>query len=237
MRPAPTIPSVPTLTVKAWADPVIDNLGHDPRSVYVETFWLGVLGPSTTLLLRHVASQLDVHPDGFPMDLEQTASRLGLGHKGGATSPFARALARCVQFEMAQFTGAATVEVRRFLPPVSRRHLVRMPESLQEAHARWQDAQRRIPPVEAMRRRARRLALSALQLGLDRDEVERQLMQWRFHPAICFEAATWAVEQHEQAVREAAKVAALPGARPGPRAVASTGSADATPSRPAPDAA
>ncbi len=34
------------LTVEAWPDPVIDQLGHDPRSAYVERFWLGVLGPS-----------------------------------------------------------------------------------------------------------------------------------------------------------------------------------------------
>lgn len=213
MRTAPTIPSTTTLTVRPWPDPVIDHLGHDPRSVYVETFWLGVLGPSTTLLLRHIASQFDTHPEGFTMDLDLTASRLGLGHKGGKTSPFTRALSRCVQFDMAQFSGAATMEVRRFIPPVSRRHLIRMPESLQHAHTRWQDAQRRIPPVEQMRRRARRLALSAFQLGLERDEVERQLMQWRFHPAICFESAAWAAEQHEAAAGEASRVAAMPAHR------------------------
>lgn len=34
------------LHVVAWVDPVIDELGHDPRSHYVEHYWLGVLGPS-----------------------------------------------------------------------------------------------------------------------------------------------------------------------------------------------
>ena len=38
-----------TLHVSAWADPVLDRVGHDPRSAYVEQFWLGILGPSTTL--------------------------------------------------------------------------------------------------------------------------------------------------------------------------------------------
>ena len=33
------------LRIEAWIDPVIDELGHDPRSAYVETFWLPVLGP------------------------------------------------------------------------------------------------------------------------------------------------------------------------------------------------
>ena len=39
-----------TLVVLPWADPVIDPIGHDPRSRYVELFWLGVLGPTATLL-------------------------------------------------------------------------------------------------------------------------------------------------------------------------------------------
>jgi hypothetical protein len=50
LLPAPTPPESPptTLTVRPWPDGVIDALGHDPRSAYVEQFWLGILGPSTT---------------------------------------------------------------------------------------------------------------------------------------------------------------------------------------------
>lgn len=42
------IPDLSTdlLTIRPWPDEVIDALGHDPRSAYVERFWLGVLGPS-----------------------------------------------------------------------------------------------------------------------------------------------------------------------------------------------
>ena len=40
--------SRPCLGREPWLDPVIDELGHDPRSAYVETFWLPVLGPPTT---------------------------------------------------------------------------------------------------------------------------------------------------------------------------------------------
>src|SRR5688572_3024262 len=43
--------------------------GHDPRSPYVERFWLGVLGPSTTWLLRCLAYGFDGQPDGFDLDL------------------------------------------------------------------------------------------------------------------------------------------------------------------------
>lgn len=36
-----------TVTVRPWADEVLDRVGFDPRSAYVERFWLGVIGPST----------------------------------------------------------------------------------------------------------------------------------------------------------------------------------------------
>jgi hypothetical protein len=36
-----------TLHVTAWADSVIDQVGHDPRWDYVETYWLSAVGPTT----------------------------------------------------------------------------------------------------------------------------------------------------------------------------------------------
>ena len=68
-----------TLAIRPWSDPVIDRVGHDPRSAYVEKFWLGILGPSTTWLLRHLAGELDLHPDGFVLSLPECATALGLG--------------------------------------------------------------------------------------------------------------------------------------------------------------
>ena len=36
------------LLVRPWFDPTVDEIGHDPRSPYVERFWLGTLGPPTS---------------------------------------------------------------------------------------------------------------------------------------------------------------------------------------------
>src|SRR5436305_14302185 len=94
-----------TLEIRPWPDPVIDTLGHDPRSHYVETYWLSVLGPSTTWLMRRLASGLEASPAGFTLSLDSTARSLGLGDKGGRHSPFVRALGRCVQFDLAQQQG------------------------------------------------------------------------------------------------------------------------------------
>src|SRR5580700_3965447 len=84
----PALFEAPTLPVRPWVDEVIDTLGFDPRSAYVERFWLPILGPSTTWLLRRVATGFDRSSGGFALPLADTARELGLGDKGGRHSPF-----------------------------------------------------------------------------------------------------------------------------------------------------
>src|SRR3954451_13629533 len=69
--------STDVLTIRPWPDEVIDALGHDPRSAYVERFWLGVLGPSAIWLLRRLASGLDAAPAGFELPLARSGERRG----------------------------------------------------------------------------------------------------------------------------------------------------------------
>jgi len=192
-----------TLTVRAWPDDVIDSLGFDPRSPYVEQFWLGLLGPSTTWLMRRLAARFDTAPDGFDLALGDTALALGLGDRGGRNSPFLRAVNRTIQFDLAQATGPAELAVRRRIPPLSRRQILRLSEPQQRAHQRWQDEQLHIPAEEHQRRRGRRLALGLLELGGDREETERQLLRWRYHPSLARDAATWAWRQHQSALAAA----------------------------------
>lgn len=211
-------PSFPTdrITVRPWADPVIDALGHDPRSSYVETFWLGTLGPSTTWLLRRLATGLDISPEGFDLDLPAVAAQLGLGEKPGPHSPFVRALGRLVRFSLAQPAGERELHVRRKVPPLTLRQVERLPEELQAEHRRLQEAAARPLPVEALRRRARQLALSLLELGENPEATERQLHRWRFHPALAQEALTWAAERHREHLAIRAAAPAPPAAAPAP---------------------
>lgn len=190
-----------TLMVRPWADDVIDSLGFDPRAPYVERFWLGVLGPSTTWLLRRVAAGFDRCPEGFEMSLGETAQALGLGDRGGRHSPFLRTVNRMIQFELAQVVtaGAGELAVRRRLPPLNRRQMARLSPALQADHARWQAEQLQELPAEAQRRRGRQLALSLLELGEDIEAAEHQLLRWRYHPAIVRESVSWALEAHRNA--------------------------------------
>ena len=58
----------PSIQMVPWHDPVVDLIGHDARSTYVERFWLGVLGPSATWLLRITAYGFEHQPEGFELE-------------------------------------------------------------------------------------------------------------------------------------------------------------------------
>jgi hypothetical protein len=197
---SPTFP-FDTLTIQAWADPVIDAVGHDVRSPYVERFWLGVLGPSSTWLLRRLVGRLDEEPEGYELDLALTATELGLGVRSGKHSPFLRSIDRCCRFGAAHQVDERTLRVRRKLPPLTAFQVARLPEALQAAHAAWTDPPAPGMPVHELRERARGLALSLLELGEDSESAERHLHSWRLHPAIAHEAVAWAVSHREVSQR------------------------------------
>ena len=61
--------------ITPWPDPVLDALGHDPRSWYAETFWLPTLGPTALLLLRHLADRFEEQPGGLTLPIADTGRR------------------------------------------------------------------------------------------------------------------------------------------------------------------
>ncbi|MGD1010996.1 MAG: hypothetical protein ABR925_00465 [Acidimicrobiales bacterium] len=185
----------PRLRVEPFVDPVVDEIGHDPRSAYVETFWLPVLGPSTTWLLRHLNNKLEESPEGLDLDVEDTARALGLGERLSPNAPFARTVKRCVDFNMAEWRGPEQLAVRRRLPPLANRHLRRLPESLRLKHESEQVSPQSCQQAEGLRQHGCRLALSLVDLGEDQETTEMQLRRWRFQPSLASECAAWAIEE------------------------------------------
>jgi hypothetical protein len=194
------------LPVRPRRDDVIDALGYDPRSLYVETYWLSVLGPSTLWLLRRLVAGLELSPDGFDLPMAETARAIGLGDKGGRSSPFVRSLIRLVQFDVAVVSEGRALAVRRKLPPLNQRQVFRLPASLQAAHQRWQEEELRTPTDEHLRRRARQLALSLVDIGEEPEAAERQLLRWRFPASVARQAAAWAYERASAAGQTATTV-------------------------------
>ena len=196
-----------TIRIVPWVDPVVDTLGHDPRSPYPERFWLPTLGPTALLLLRHVAYRFDRAPAGFTLELGETSRCLGLGERSGRNSPLARSLGRIVQFDLAAEREEGALAVRRHLPPINRRHVRRLPPSVQEEHDAWVTAHLTEPPLSAARRNARRTALLLLGLGDGRPEVEHALGAAGFDPALARDAAAWASEALNVGAERSVKLA------------------------------
>lgn len=185
------------LWVEPWHDPVVDAVGHELRSPYVERFWLPLLGPSTTLLLRRLALELAENPNGFHLDLEETARTLGLGLRGGVGGPFLRAVARTGQFHISKPSGAGAIALRTRIQTLTYHQTNRLPESLRIEHAQWLHSQSQGHDCPDNRNRARRLALSLLELGENDQAIEAQLHRWKVHPALAHEALVWAHQNHQ----------------------------------------
>jgi hypothetical protein len=168
----------PTLIVVPWHDDVVDNVGYDARSSYAELFWLNVLGPTASWLLRRMVTGLDEYPGGYELDLDQTASSIGLVFAPNVSNPFARSMNRCVMFGAARGVDGG-LAVRRKLPPVSARQLARMPPYLRNAHDAWRV--RTTTPDEL--RRATLLAEAMRAAGDPPEAIERQLLGLGISPA------------------------------------------------------
>lgn len=126
-----------SVAVRAWWDPDLAVRGFEPRSSYVERFWLGVLGPSVTLLLRRLERGLAEHPAGFRIELADTARALGLGAGTSPTSPIVRTIDRACMFGAMRRRTVDELEVRTHLPPLTRRQLERLPLAIRRSHDAW----------------------------------------------------------------------------------------------------
>lgn len=175
----------PKLTIRRWPDPVLDTEGFDARSEYVERFWLPILGPTSTWLLRRLYRGLDEHPDGFRLDCEQTSRALGLGGGLGRSSPLARSIDRLVQFNAVRWLTIDELSVRTRLPWLNQRQLSRVSAVVRQAHHVW--AADRAAPERAQRAIA--LAGALVSLGDAPEDIDRQLNSWGFDPGLAQSAA------------------------------------------------
>ncbi|HVW33753.1 MAG TPA: hypothetical protein VHL53_14545 [Acidimicrobiia bacterium] len=201
-----------TILIRPLADPVLDTLGHDPRSAYPERFWLPTLGPTALLLLRLLAARFDRAPGGFRLDLVETSRCLGLGDREGRNSPVARSLSRLVQFDLARYGDAGgDLAVRRLVPPINRRHVRRLPPSIQAEHDAWVSARLAEPPQSRARANARHVAVVLTTLGDTPDIVEHSLVAAGFEPVLAADAAVWAAAQLPALTGRERPAATLPG--------------------------
>lgn len=132
-------PTAPILIVEAWPDPVVESVGHDPRSAYAHEFWLPSLGPSVMAVTRKLIERLESAGGPTTVDVIELAASVGLsGHIGptGLTrsSRIVATLGRLCQFGLAEAHNAADgttlFRVRTAWAPLTRRQAERLPAHL-----------------------------------------------------------------------------------------------------------
>lgn len=75
-----TLPTdLDAIAVRTWTDPVVEAHGFPGTSPYVELFWLPILAPSASWLLRRLSGIAEAFPDVARVPLDELARSLGLG--------------------------------------------------------------------------------------------------------------------------------------------------------------
>lgn len=113
--------------------PAVHRAGFPLDHPYLERCWAPILGPSSILLLRRMP---DLWKQSYPtigVPLDELGRSLGLGGTG-RNSPLWRTLERLVTFRFAAWSGDRELDVYTEAPPLSARHLERVPESTRTLH-------------------------------------------------------------------------------------------------------
>ncbi|MYG94536.1 MAG: hypothetical protein F4138_06035 [Acidimicrobiia bacterium] len=124
-----------SLWIEPWQDNITEQTGHDPRSLYVEQYWLSVIGPTATWFMRYVAHEFDRYPNGFELSVPEISLQLGVSPKCGNRSGLHRTLERLVVFRLAA-QGHAGFAVRRQLPHLNNAQIRRLPQHLKRSHSK-----------------------------------------------------------------------------------------------------
>ena len=113
--------------------PAVNRAGFPLDHPYIERCWAPILGPSSILLLRRMPD-LWKQSTTVAVPLDELATSLGLGHGTGRNSPIWRTLDRVVRFRFAEWSGERELDVYTEAPPLSARHIDRVPDSTWARH-------------------------------------------------------------------------------------------------------
>jgi hypothetical protein len=123
------------LRIEPFRDPVVEQVGHEPDSVYSRCYWLPLVGPATFLCGGVLTDGLGRQPDGYEIDVALLGAALGLTGGTGRSSTIARTLDRMTRFGLARHHPTqALFRVRLAWPPLTRRQLAALPAALALLH-------------------------------------------------------------------------------------------------------
>ncbi|NNE96457.1 MAG: hypothetical protein HKN24_10555 [Acidimicrobiales bacterium] len=133
--PESRLPTPARIRVEPWRDDLIAD-ATPLHGFYAQRYYGPIVGPSCLLLLRTLASQLDVDRDGFVVDAAELAARIGCSARAGGNSQFWKALRRGVRFGLIRQV-EDRVLIRHGVGPLSHRLSQRLPPELRREHRVW----------------------------------------------------------------------------------------------------
>jgi hypothetical protein len=126
---------VPSLRLHAVPHPSaqVRQAGFALDHPYLEQCWAPVIGPTSVLLLRRMPV---LWRDGLTVEVDpaELAASLGLSPRVGRHGALARTLDRLERYEFAHRGTPGDLEVFTELPPVTQRHLDRLPAWSRQRH-------------------------------------------------------------------------------------------------------
>lgn len=122
------------------SDAETNSLGWDLNHPYLETFWLPVIGPTSTVLLRYVGRH--VRTTSYkPFSGEEIGQALGLSRGTGRNSALAKTFRRLAHFGLVVYDSAEDdpnfrITVPSRVPPLTSPRVQKLPEHLRILHSR-----------------------------------------------------------------------------------------------------
>jgi hypothetical protein len=132
------------LVILVESDPWLHRHGHRVDGQYVELFWLPILGPTATLLLRRIIYEAS-EADRCVLELSHVETARAVGIQSTTKRPstgWFRVLKRLHGFEIIDHMDGGLVRFPTHLPDLAHRQLQRLSAPMRSRHTQWMETSR-----------------------------------------------------------------------------------------------
>ncbi len=122
------------LELRTWTDPPGGGIGVDPRSPYVDHFWVPAIGPVAVCMAQLLIRTVNRESAGLVVALTDLATRLGVGVGETGLAALGEALHALEAAAVVQLAEDGSVLVRSELPYLGPTELAHLPQTLRATH-------------------------------------------------------------------------------------------------------
>jgi hypothetical protein len=187
ITPAPKASDQRLLRFEPWSQTHFDRWGSEPRSTYVERFWLPVVGPSSLVLARDIAAGFESSNGAYSVSASHQAAAIGVSE-----SQLHRVLDRLVQFGLAKHVDPNTVALRTAWPVIGTGAIRQLTPPLRQQHCDSLLLTDTLDAEHAPNRVLWRLTIAAHAKGVSAVELDAELRRAGCGQQFRVELVDWA---------------------------------------------